>query len=690
MNPTMFLMLLLVFCILFSSGVSALTTFNNSLTTENMTLTAAENTTRYLTVGKNVNVTSAYLNLTGWYTQHSKTEYVDADSYVDEYLPDTNFGSSSDVVIGESGYIHRAYLRFEHMDFSSYEHVTKSNFSVYGYSGSGDGNVNISFVSDDSWTETGITYNNKPAYSTLLDSFYVPTGGGTSPLWYYANLTNQTQNESVGDKNLSIILTSTDVGTQNIWLKSKQTGAAKARLNISYDSYTSNPYLDIGGDGIKEWSFSEEFNQTNNKTSDFSSAINSYLSTCSADSYDECSVPFVFYSDSAGILNYHNLSVNSAPEARNVSIDPSPATGTDDLNCTYDFFDLTDSEADQWFLWFINDILNTNTTQVLGSGNTSDTDEIICGVRVNDGTYNSSWSNSSTLVVGDSTAPILENLSIPTTGHSDTNINITGDCVDTNNVSDIDYVRVEIRYPSASGLSPTNFTTSLLAGNVYNKTFLPAYVGTYNFSFFCKDSSGNEKSNLSTQNSLSFVSTTRPTPTDPGTTGGGGIIEIIEVVVNVSSILDFTISRLTFTVFSTPSTDEKTLLISNLGDKDFNGEMTVPPRLTKYLDFSVCDEFGECVNESVELAQGQTKYLSVKAKFTKELGLGTEGFLEFTDDNGDVFSLPVVIDRPPLYSFYSRVAEGYFRGDEKTALLVVYTVTAFSIIGAFALALMWV
>jgi len=73
--------------------------------------------------------------------------------------------------------------------------------------------------------------------------------------------------------------------------------------------YPNSPYLDVGGDGDTEWSYSGEFNHTNNRTSDFSTEIDSYLSTCSEDSEGNCNVPLVLHSDTAGKIQISNIDI---------------------------------------------------------------------------------------------------------------------------------------------------------------------------------------------------------------------------------------------------------------------------------------------------------------------------------------------------------------------------------------------
>ena len=75
-------------------------------------------------------------------------------------------------------------------------------------------------------------------------------------------------------------------------------------------SYPLNPYLDVGNDGTQEWNFTGEFNHTNNQTSDFNSSLNTYLTTCTADSNGDCTIPLLLYSSTAGIIQISDIRIN--------------------------------------------------------------------------------------------------------------------------------------------------------------------------------------------------------------------------------------------------------------------------------------------------------------------------------------------------------------------------------------------
>jgi len=78
--------------------------------------------------------------------------------------------------------------------------------------------------------------------------------------------------------------------------------------------YPSNVSLSINNTQI--WNFTGEFNQTNNKTSNFASTLNTALNNGKCDcsgcslSGNNCTIPFTFHSDTAGILQYSDIQIN--------------------------------------------------------------------------------------------------------------------------------------------------------------------------------------------------------------------------------------------------------------------------------------------------------------------------------------------------------------------------------------------
>jgi len=87
-------------------------------------------------------------------------------------------------------------------------------------------------VSDDSWTETGITWNNQPAYGSVEDT-KVPAVG-----WVEWTVTGWVQNEWAGDKTVSICLRcvteSYDAANRFSFYRSREYNGDDPELYIEY------------------------------------------------------------------------------------------------------------------------------------------------------------------------------------------------------------------------------------------------------------------------------------------------------------------------------------------------------------------------------------------------------------------------------------------------------------------------
>lgn len=79
------------------------------------------------------------------------------------------------------------------------EKVSMALLKIYVHTNTGGTRHGCSFVADDSWTETGINFNNKPNVGALLDTRGVPTAGS----WIEFDVTNQVKNEILGDGSVS-------------------------------------------------------------------------------------------------------------------------------------------------------------------------------------------------------------------------------------------------------------------------------------------------------------------------------------------------------------------------------------------------------------------------------------------------------------------------------------------------------
>lgn len=94
------------------------------------------------------------------------------------------------------------------------------------------------------------------------------------------------------------------IGVYNNYVDDATTYNNFVSITTSQGVLPTNSSLAIGSTQV--WNYLGAFNQTNNRTLNLASYINSYLGTCSYDS-GYCQVPFVFHSDTFGILKYSDL-----------------------------------------------------------------------------------------------------------------------------------------------------------------------------------------------------------------------------------------------------------------------------------------------------------------------------------------------------------------------------------------------
>ncbi len=161
-----------------------------------------------------------------------------ADSWVSLGSPTTNFGSDTTFQVDRGN--QRAFLRFDLGMVPANAIVGGVALTAHTYAGyawGGDGNVYTRFVPDDSWTETGLTWDNQPdAEDTYRGHWW---------LWYDATPSEKTgrnvatqlvpvlQDEVSGDRMLSIRLHSPGYRT-NYHSRELEDGSRRPTLEILY------------------------------------------------------------------------------------------------------------------------------------------------------------------------------------------------------------------------------------------------------------------------------------------------------------------------------------------------------------------------------------------------------------------------------------------------------------------------
>ena len=131
----------------------------------------------------------------------------DADSYAFSGSASTNYGTVTNLLVkdsSDSGYNRISFLRFplSALSDTALSATLKLKVNALGNEGSGDRLVRIRQVSDDTWTETGITWSNMPALGTTIATINATTVGQV----YEVNVTDFVVQEQTGDGYVTIAL----------------------------------------------------------------------------------------------------------------------------------------------------------------------------------------------------------------------------------------------------------------------------------------------------------------------------------------------------------------------------------------------------------------------------------------------------------------------------------------------------
>jgi acid phosphatase type 7 len=148
-----------------------------------------------------------------------------ADAYVDSGSSSKNYGSLTTLRVDGSPVV-RSYLRFNVQGLSGA--VTSATLRVYANSAVTAG-YDARSVSDNTWTESGITYNNAPPVGSVLGS----SGSVSSNTWTSVNVTSYITGN--GTYNLGL----TTSGSTALSLASREAGATAPQLVIQTQGGTA-------------------------------------------------------------------------------------------------------------------------------------------------------------------------------------------------------------------------------------------------------------------------------------------------------------------------------------------------------------------------------------------------------------------------------------------------------------------
>jgi hypothetical protein len=208
-----------------------------------------------------------------------------------------------------------------------------------------------------------------------------------------------------------------------------------------------------------------------------------------------------------------NFTVANSIAVASAIISPSPSNTSVNLTCAYSCVDndTTDNcSTSITYDWFKNNASLGFNTSLLLNGNYTPGDNIICSVYGYDGFNTTPWSNSSIMIIGDETPPLLSSFGItPTIQYATLGVVVNGTCTDENPIGGM---KAQVTNPSNTS---TNYTMTQV-GSVFSLVYVPPSEGTYAIMGYCLDGSGN------TAGSSPIALSVLPAPNTGGGGGGGG------------------------------------------------------------------------------------------------------------------------------------------------------------------------
>ena len=137
-----------------------------------------------------------------------------ADAQVASGNPNSNSGTTTNLFLqgttatGTFG-IERDWLKFDVSGIPAGTTITGATLQLYNWKSTGPSMpAEVHAVSTDSWTETGITYNNQPVLGAVLDTQTLVSG--VTNKYYSWNVASFVQGELNGDKTVSLMVKAVD------------------------------------------------------------------------------------------------------------------------------------------------------------------------------------------------------------------------------------------------------------------------------------------------------------------------------------------------------------------------------------------------------------------------------------------------------------------------------------------------
>lgn len=166
-----------------------------------------------------------------------------ADAQVESGSPGTNLGTSSNLFIQSSTTAassfgdERSWLRFDLSSLPAGATITSATLEMFCWRTAGASlPAEVRGIPNDSWTETGITWNNQPDYTTGAVLSTQTLAAGATNVWYGWDVTAFAQSEQAGDKLVSLVakpVTEGAAATAGYGFDAKEFGATGAYLKVT-------------------------------------------------------------------------------------------------------------------------------------------------------------------------------------------------------------------------------------------------------------------------------------------------------------------------------------------------------------------------------------------------------------------------------------------------------------------------
>lgn len=147
----------------------------------------------------------------------------------------TNYGKENTLMIksdGSNGYTRKGYISFKYPSLNNTS-TTSAKIKLYASNVNTEPTrtIKVYGTQDESWTETGINWNNSPAGTTYLGSITV---SNTANTWYELDVTGYI-NSHITDKFVSVLLINEALASSsnNVEFTTKESGANMPVLEIS-------------------------------------------------------------------------------------------------------------------------------------------------------------------------------------------------------------------------------------------------------------------------------------------------------------------------------------------------------------------------------------------------------------------------------------------------------------------------